>query len=206
MGGPITVATARLGPRGRRTARLVLAAALVVAAPVVGGTGRGDATTTSVPTLARDLPAGHLLSADDLTTTALPETALPDGALTSVDDLLGDRLARAVRRGELLTDAGLAGSGDARPAGPRRVVPVPLVDPAVAELLSAGDLVDLVAPTADPADPGGAPPVVRGARVREVPAGRPGGHRSVLVEVPEGDAVRLAATAAGTPLAVLVHG
>ncbi|MBB1044851.1 hypothetical protein G6018_10055, partial [Dietzia sp. DQ11-44] len=47
--------------------------------------------------------------------------------------------------------------------------------------------------------------VARAARVRDTPAGRVG-SRSILVEVPESDAARLASTAAGTPLAVLVHG
>ncbi|MDV8001119.1 hypothetical protein [Rhodococcus sp. IEGM 1408] len=85
-----------------------------------------------------------------------------------------------------------------------RVVPIPLADPAVAELLKPGDLVDLVG-TADPTSPAGPPIVARAARVRDTPAGR-GGNRTILVEVPESDAARLAATAAGTPLAVLVYG
>lgn len=90
---------------------------------------------------------------------------------------------------------------------PLRVVPVPLADPGVADVLQAGDLVDLVAvdPEAHP-DPGRGPVLVAsGARVRDTPAG---GHgtRSVLVEVPQSRAAALAATAAGTPLAVIVHG
>ncbi|MDX2358004.1 hypothetical protein [Dietzia sp. PP-33] len=85
-----------------------------------------------------------------------------------------------------------------------RVVPVPLADPAVADLLQPGDLVDLVG-TADPASPTGPAVVARAARVTGSPAGR-AGSRSILVEVPESDAARLASTAAGTPLAVLVHG
>ena len=88
-------------------------------------------------------------------------------------------------------------------------MPVPLADPAVADLLHAGDLVDLVA-AHDPATPdeggAGAHTVARAAQVKEVPPARPGGHRSVLVEVPEAEAAHLAATAAGAPLAVLVHG
>lgn len=85
-----------------------------------------------------------------------------------------------------------------------RVVPVPLADPAVADLLHPGDLVDLVGP-ADPDSPTGPAVVARAVRVRDTPAGRVG-SRSILVEVPESDAARLASTAAGTPLAVLVHG
>lgn len=103
-----------------------------------------------------------------------------------------------------------------------RVVPVPLADPAVADLLTPGDLVDLVgtaAPdTSDAPDPftypgsdaeDSLPPeptvVAHAVRVRDTPTGR-SGNRSILVEVAEPDAARLAAIAAGTPLAVLVHG
>ena len=102
-------------------------------------------------------------------------------------------------------DAGGAdGFGTVTSRDPVRVVPVPLADPAVADLLHPGDLVDLV-DTAEFA-PGQAPELVtHGARVRDVPAGRTGG-RSLLVEVPEADAARLAAIAAGIPLAIVIHG
>ena len=88
-----------------------------------------------------------------------------------------------------------------------RVVPVPLADPSVADVLTPGVLVDLVATAAGP-DPSSPPVpelVARAARVRDIPTGR-SGSRSILVEVPESDAARLASTAAGTPLAVVVHG
>ncbi|RBA39121.1 hypothetical protein DQ226_03725 [Dietzia maris] len=97
-----------------------------------------------------------------------------------------------------------AGPGDDPARGPVRVVPVPLADPTVADLLRPGDLVDLVG-TAELAP--GKPPalVAHAARVRDAPVGR-SGARSLLVEVPAADAASLAATAAGTPLAVVVHG
>ena len=157
--------------RRRRTARMALAAALVVAAPFVG---RSDPADT------------------------------PGPAVTATG-----------------TTSGADGHADA--TAPVRVVPIPLADPAVADLLQPGDLVDLVA--TDPADidppgtghpgpaaaPDAGPPapgphvVARAARVRDIPTGRPG-TGSVLVEVPEDRAAHLAATAATTPLAVVVHG
>ncbi|KZO60041.1 hypothetical protein [Dietzia cinnamea] len=168
--------------RRRRTARMVLAAALVVAAPFVG---RSDPAETTGP------PPGVAASV----------TAAPDGG----------------------------------PARHVRVVPVALADPAVADLLQPGDLVDLVSTidagtvpeVGSSATPlAGHPPadavghaaadaaghgaegdlvVARAARVRDTPAGR-SGARSVLVEVPEELASHLAATAATSPLAVVVHG
>src|SRR5699024_2197048 len=66
---------------------------------------------------------------------------------------LGPRPTGAVRRGELLPDAGIPGrTRSPGPGGDLRVVPVPLADPAVADLLEPGDLVDLVGPT-DPDAP-----------------------------------------------------
>ena len=104
-------------------------------------------------------------------------------------------------------------AADGGPALPVRVVPVALADPAVADLLQPGDLVDLVstidadADAHDPSAHAAAPDLVvaRAARVRDTPAGR-SGARSVLVEVPADLAAHLAATAATNPLAVVVHG
>jgi len=111
-------------------------------------------------------------------------------------------------------------SGSPHTAG-LRVVSVPLADPSVADVLAPGDLVDLVGTAAGVLDPlpsdapgastsptgtrPGIEIVARAARVREVPLGR-AGSRSILVEVPEVEAALLAATAAVTPLAVVVHG
>lgn len=144
--------------RRRRTARMALAAALVLAAPFVG---RSDP--------------------------AEPPGPPPDAA------------------------ASVSAASDGGPARPVRVVPVALADPAVADLLQPGDLVDLVSTIdAGAHDPGAHAAaadlvVARAARVRDTPAGR-SGARSVLVEVPEELAAHLAATAATSPLAVVVHG
>lgn len=154
--------------RRRRTARIGLAAALVVAAPFAD---RADT----------------------------PPADQAPAAASAADDS---------------DPAASEGAGDTVPRGPVRVVPVPLADPAVADLLRPGDLVDLVATVdltperAHGHAPGHAPALVAHAvRVRDAPApaGRSGG-RTLLVEVPEADAAHLAATAAGTPLAVVVHG
>ena len=192
--------------RARRTARLSLAAALLLAAPLVGRMESADGAPATALAVTGDLPRGHVLAETDLTPAPLPTDALPDGALDREASAVGARLSGPVRRGEVLTDAGLDGPpGTHTTRDDHRVVPVPLADPAVADLLGPGDLVDLVTP-ADVRSVGAPDPVARGARVRDVPPGRPGGQRTLLVEVPEADAARLAATAAGVALAVLVHG
>lgn len=149
--------------RSRRTARIALATALIVASPFVGGR---DADSAGSP---------------------------PDGPVTPHNPTGAE--ARA------------ASTPGAHAGQSLRVVPVPLADPGVAELLEPGDLVDLVAvdiANEDP-HPGGPVLVARGARVLQTPEGR-AGARSILVEVPEPAAASLAATAARTPLAVIVHG
>lgn len=191
--------------RSRRGARIALASALVIAAPFAGQFTAAGSASTKALAVAADLPSGHLVTVEDLRTVEVPAALLPDGALTTNEHALGAHLTGPVRRGEFLTDAALTGRpGESDSRGARRVVPVPLADPSVADLLEPGDLVDLVGPT-NPESPGGPEPVARGAIVRDVPAGR-AGHRSILVEVPEAEAAQLAATAVGTPLAVLVHG
>lgn len=175
----IAIATTPGRWRRRRTARMAVAAALVVAAPFVG---RPDGDPAHAD--------GGVSSPD--ATSSSPASSGPAPSATSADGSRHEAM---------------------------RVVPVPLADPAVADVLSPGDLVDLVAvagPAPDPAAPGsggpgggdqGGGPVLaaRAAQVRDIPAGRPGA-RSILVEVPESAAPDLAATAATTPLAVIVHG
>lgn len=171
--------------RRRRTVRVAVAGALVVAAPFVGqpaSTGPVEAADFHGPSGGTNAVAGPGETPD-------PRT----GSETATD---GERYSS-------------------------RIVPVPLADPAVAELLRPGDLIDLVgtvgtvdsvnaadAPvpddTADTTAEDGPALVARAARVRQTPAGL-SGSRSILVEVPETDAAHLAATAAGTPLAVIVH-
>lgn len=161
-----TAATPRRWRR-RRTARIALAAALVVLAPFAGRSDT-DGTGTQGPD----------------TTTA---TASANGA---------GNAGGAVEN---------ARDPDGPPAGDVRVVPVPLADPAVAGLLRPGDLVDLVSAADISPDPAVDVLVARAALVREIHGGRQGSG-SILVEVPRPEAARIAAIAAGTPLAVIVHG
>lgn len=176
-----TIGTATTPGRWRRlrTLRIALATALIVAAPFVGGRDPGG----TGPRAGADSSSGGT----SLTGTSLAETASVPG-------------------GRPGAESGAAPPGS-HTGEPLRVVPVPLADPGVADVLSPGDLVDLVAVDTSHADPDRPGPVLvaHGARVRDTPDGRPG-TRSILVEVPESAAASLAATAAGTPLAVIVHG
>ena len=71
-----------------------------------------------------------------------------------VDAIVGATLAGPARRGEVLTDVRLLGPRLAESAaGPdARIVPIPLADAALMDLVRPGDVVDIVAAPADDAE------------------------------------------------------
>ncbi|PRC52097.1 flagellar biosynthesis protein FlgA, partial [Mycobacterium sp. ITM-2017-0098] len=73
------------------------------------------------------------------------------GAHTRVDAVVGTTLAGPARRGEVLTDVRVLGPRLAESAaGPdARIVPIPLADAALMDVLRPGDIVDIVAAPVD---------------------------------------------------------
>jgi Flp pilus assembly protein CpaB len=116
-----------------------------------------------VTVAAHDLGAGSTLRADDVTTVRFAPGTVPDG---QIRDPVGRRLAGPLRRGPPATDADLLGPGLLLERPELVALPVRLPDTAVAELLRAGEQVDVVA-----ADPQGGPAatVARGALVLALP-------------------------------------
>src|SRR4051794_16084952 len=113
----------------------VLALALALRpSPAPPGTGSLHAVPVAVS--AHDLPAGTVLTADDLATVRYPPDAVPAGAAGDPERLLGRTLAGGVRAREPLTDARLVGPGvtSLLPDG-QVAAPVRLADLAVAALL-----------------------------------------------------------------------
>lgn len=99
---------------------------------------------------AADLPAGAVLTAGDLRTVAVPEAAVPPDSFTSPDQAAGRRLATPLTRGSPLMQTSLVGTGLLTGAPPGTVaVSVRPADPAMARLLSPGQLVDVVAGSSD---------------------------------------------------------
>ncbi len=162
----------------------------------------------SVLAAARDLPAGTVLSAADLVRVAVPTALAPAGVLDAPAAAVGRLVAGPVRRGEPLTDVRLLGAGLLAalddPAG-TVATPVRLADPAGAALLSAGDVVDVLAAAADGAAPT-APVVADGVTVLAVPTEveQVEGALVVLATTPA-TAARLAAAAVGSRLSVTVR-
>lgn len=158
MGHPLDrSALDRLGrvlrPDWTRTiaARRILAAALVILAAVAAWRSDPDADVSDVVVTTNDLAPGAELSAADLHVEARAAATVPDGAHTTVDSVVGATLAGPARRGEILTDIRLLGPRLAESAaGPdARIVPIPLADAALTDLVRPGDVVDIVAAPAD---------------------------------------------------------
>ncbi len=202
-------AWARL-PRGWRRAvalRRLAAALLVAVAAVLAVAGAASPSVVGTPVVVarRDLAPGATVGPDDVGVVARPPDGVPAGALGAVGDAVGRQPVGPVRPGEVLTDVRLVGPEAARAAvgiPDAAGVPLRLADPAVAALVRAGALVDVVGGAgAGGSGVGGGGGVVlaRGARVLTV---LPGEERTasaplVLVALPGPDAARVAAATVG---------
>lgn len=143
-----------LRPDWTRTvlARRVAAGGLVVLAGVAAVRSDPDGDRTQVVVAARDLGPGAELTSDDVRLETRLAPTLPDGTQSDLGVVVGSTLAGPARRGEVLTDVRLLGSRLAESAvGPdARIVPLHPADAALADLVRAGDVVDVVAaPEAD---------------------------------------------------------
>ncbi|MDR1634546.1 MAG: SAF domain-containing protein [Bifidobacteriaceae bacterium] len=130
--------------RARWAIWALFAALLVrIALPgVVSAAGGGE----PVVVLAHDLAAGSQLTAVDLRLTRLPAAALPDGALVSADQAVGNRLTIDLPGGMVLVESLLSSANvlDGLPAG-KVAAAVRLNDPGMTAVLAAGDRIDVMA-------------------------------------------------------------
>lgn len=189
-------------------ARRRLLAALLTAVAVATGVHAAATpppATVEVVVAAHDLPAGVVLTSEDLRPAGFGPDSVPAGATDDLGDTVGRTLAAPLRAGEPVTDVRLVGPSltDGYPG--LSAVPVRLPDAGMADLLRVGDVVDLV--SADPQ--GGAATVVAAdVPVLAVPAttvevgasGLPG--RLVVVGAAPGDVPRIADASARTFLTV----
>jgi Flp pilus assembly protein CpaB len=192
----------------RVLATLLAAAALLLAVrPPPGATAVVGQPVVPVVVAGGDLPAGAVLAPDDVEVASWPPRLVPAGAFRSPAELTGRALAGAVRAGEPVTDVRLVGPGLTASLPPGQVAaPVRLADLAVAELVRAGDRVDVLATAPDAVD---AQVVVSGALVLAPSALTDGGSADpasptglLLLAVATDTAARLAAAAASDTLSV----
>ena len=144
---------AALRPDWSRTlaARRVAAGALVVLAAVVALRSNPQGDRTEIVVASRDLAPGVELTADDVRLENRMAATVPDGSQSDVDTVIGATLAGPARRGEVLTDVRVLGPRLAESvAGPdARIVPLPLADSALLDLVRPGDVVDVLAAGAE---------------------------------------------------------
>jgi Flp pilus assembly protein CpaB len=166
----------------------VLAALLLAVASGVAVHSAAADPAPGEPVLvaARDLPAGHVLSASDVTSVDLPADAVPPGVLSPAE-AEGRTLGSPAARGEPLTEARLRGRGELTGAPPGTVaVPVPVTDAATLSAVEAGDSVRVLGgPTnGDGVNPGTAEPaevLVERAVVLGTPSGPEAAGGATLV-------------------------
>jgi pilus assembly protein CpaB len=195
----------------RRVAAVLLAAGAIVMAlrPSPGPPADRGPATVGVAVAARDLPAGTVLSREELTVTHLAPSAVPSGTAAEPAPLIGRVLAGSVRAGEPLTDVRLVGAGLTRllPDG-QVAAPLRLADLAVAALVHTGDRVDVLAtphesPLAEVIAPD-ALVLAADSRPRDASADPSGGL--LLLAVDGTTAGRLAAAATSSTLTVTLAG
>lgn len=193
-------------------ARRVLAALCAIAAATLFLRGDPGGTRVPVVVAARDLPPGHLLSAADLRRTSYPPETVPETAARDPSALTGAVLTAALRTGEMLTDVRVVGPRLAEVATgvpDARIVPVRLADTAIADILRAGDRVDVVA--AGTENPGLAHTLATDAAVVLVAGGASDtatsrrSERVVLVAMDARRAAAVAAASLNSALTVIFH-
>ncbi|MGW4121200.1 SAF domain-containing protein [Nocardia sp. NPDC004711] len=127
--------------RAGAVALLVLAGFLAVRADPAAG-------HTQVLVATRDLPPGQVLGDGDVRVAARETATLPAGTVREAARLRGATLAGALAAGEIVTEVRVVGprlAAVAAQSADARIVPIRLADNAVAEILRAGDRVDVVA-------------------------------------------------------------
>ncbi|WP_067816482.1 SAF domain-containing protein [Nocardia inohanensis] len=204
---------ADLRPRwaGAVVLRRALAAGLLVVAGVLAVRGDPSARRIEVVVAARELPPGHVVEAGDVVAVARQAEAVPERVVRAPEAVVGATLAGAVAAGEMLTELRVVGTrlaGVAAGAADARIVPIRLADKAVAELLRAGDRVDVVA-----GEEGGS--AARPARLLAADAavvlvsgadsGRGKDERVVLVALDAKRAAVVAAASLRSALTVVLH-
>jgi len=203
-----------LRPDWSRTlaARRVAAGALVILAAVVAVRSNPQGDRTAIVVATRDLTSGVELTADDVRLENRTAATIPDGSQLEVSAVIGATLAGPARRGEVLTDVRVLGPRLAESvAGPdARIVPLPLADSALLDLVRPGDVVDVLAAGAEAIGADARPQLVATDAVVVLVSEKPksaggGSDRVVLVALPAHAANSVAASALVQTVTLTFH-
>lgn len=136
----------RLGSLVARNRRLTVALLLCLATGIaVQQLTPASEQRVSILAAARDLPAGASLTEADFTSVGVPPDLALDGMLQDPASVAGRQLASPLSKGQLPTEANLLGPGLLTGAPPgTAAVPLRMADPSSVQLLSPGQLVNVV--------------------------------------------------------------
>lgn len=129
-----------------RNRRLAVALLLCLSAAItVNQLTPAPADSVTALAAARDLPAGAAMTISDLEEIQIPPRLMTSGAPQKSADVEGKQLAAPLRKGQLLTDSQLLGPGllTGTPPG-SAAVPLRMADPSSIQLVSPGQLVNVV--------------------------------------------------------------
>ncbi|MGO4235007.1 RcpC/CpaB family pilus assembly protein [Pseudarthrobacter sp. YAF2] len=159
---PILVRVAVVLSRNRRLAAALLLCA--AAAVTVNQLTPAPLSTVTALAAARDLPAGTAVTESDLANVHVPPGMVAEGFLQDAGAAAGKQLAAPLRKGQLLTDAQLLGPGllTGTPSG-SAAVPLRMADPSSIQLVSPGQLVNVVLTSANGFDQHGPSEVIASA-------------------------------------------
>ncbi|TLM75823.1 Flp pilus assembly protein CpaB [Pseudarthrobacter sp. NamB4] len=155
----------RLSAWLNRNSRLAAAVLLSAAAAItVHQLTPAPVHTVSAVAAARDLPAGAAMTPADLAAVQVSPGMVAEGFLQQPAQAAGKQLAAPLRKGQLLTDAQLLGPGLLAGSPPgSAAVPLRLADPSSIQLVSPGQLVNVVLTAANGFDQQQPPEVLASA-------------------------------------------
>ncbi|WP_120522955.1 RcpC/CpaB family pilus assembly protein [Arthrobacter celericrescens] len=186
---------ARAGAWLLRNRRLTVALLLCLAAGIaVHQLTPASEHKIQVLVAARDLPAGLAVGKTDLVARAVPPDVVPAGALSDWQDVQGRQLAAPLSSGQIPTDAQLLGPGLLTGAGAgAAAVPVRLADPSSIQLVSAGQLVNIVLTVSDGLGSTGGKPETLAAGVPVLWTSAQGGKTGDWLGTPDTDGLMVVA-------------
>jgi len=189
-------------------ARRAVAGVLVVLAALSAIRADPGGEHDTIVVASHDIAPGTALGPDDVHVEKRLTSTLPDGAQAGTDAVIGATTAGPVRRGEVITDVRLLSSRLAEAdAGPQaRIVPVPIADQAVLDVLRSGDVIDILAAPSGSSD--AEPRVIARDGVVVLVSDRPkggAGDRVVLVALPPAPANSVAGATLTQSMALTLH-
>ena len=177
-----------------------------------------------VAVFASDVPAGTRLTASEVEYKRLPKDAVPKNAHISLDQAINSYTIAAASAGEVVTPNRLLDPSNAHPlvsnatgknfGDPLHLVPVKIAEPDIIPLLHHGDTVSVVSHFKDA---NGRVNIDRSAHVisrggtvisthsPEAISGK-GASSTILIALPQHDALRVASASLSLPLTVVVTG